>query len=39
MRRSSPSAKADGDIKGGRYDSGLFDLVVGYGAAPFVSQR
>ena len=29
---SAPRLVTDGDIKGGRYVSGVFDLVVGQGA-------
>jgi hypothetical protein len=31
---AQPRLVTDGDVKGGRYDSGLFDLVVGNGALP-----
>ena len=29
---AAPRLVADGDIKGGRYVSGGYDLIVGYGA-------
>jgi hypothetical protein len=29
---AAPRLVADGDIKGGRYVSGVYDLVVGHGA-------
>jgi hypothetical protein len=37
---TQPRLVTDGDVKGGRYVSGVFDLVVGDGARqPAVSRR
>ncbi|HUA04194.1 MAG TPA: hypothetical protein VMB27_09835 [Solirubrobacteraceae bacterium] len=35
---AQPRLVTDGDVKGGRYVSGVVDLVVGQGAAPFYSR-